>query len=298
MDHKLYIVGNGFDIHHGIPSKYSEFGRYLEAYDRDTADLVKRSFWVDKDFWSEFEARLASFDANRLVNETSDFLVPYSAEDWSDAYHHDYQYEINRVVEALSVTLRVRFGAWVRQLPIPDPSSIRCILLPIDPGATFLNFNYTPSLQRLYGVSNSHVKHIHGAAIDPTEDLILGHGWRSTARDSFNYGLDPEAVDSRVIEGNEAIDQYFKKTFKPTDQIIRDSQFFFETLCDVQEIIVMGHSLAPIDLPYFREVIRHIDPAKVSWRVSYYDDLDSTRAKFSQLGVPAACVEFGRLADF
>lgn len=27
---RLYIVGNGFDIAHGIPCKYSDFRRYCE----------------------------------------------------------------------------------------------------------------------------------------------------------------------------------------------------------------------------------------------------------------------------
>jgi hypothetical protein len=29
MEETLYIIGNGFDLHHGIPSKYSDFKIYL-----------------------------------------------------------------------------------------------------------------------------------------------------------------------------------------------------------------------------------------------------------------------------
>lgn len=32
----LYIIGNGFDRHHSIPSDYRDFGSYLAAVDRDT----------------------------------------------------------------------------------------------------------------------------------------------------------------------------------------------------------------------------------------------------------------------
>ena len=32
----LYIVGNGFDLHHGIPSSYAAFGRYLKEVDSET----------------------------------------------------------------------------------------------------------------------------------------------------------------------------------------------------------------------------------------------------------------------
>jgi len=30
---KLYIIGNGFDIAHGIPCRYSDFYTYLEKKD-------------------------------------------------------------------------------------------------------------------------------------------------------------------------------------------------------------------------------------------------------------------------
>ena len=81
MTTKLYIVGNGFDIHHGIPSSYSEFGKFLLARDRETAQLFEEYFSVDELFWSEFESRLASFDAYGLLERAVDFLVPYCAED-------------------------------------------------------------------------------------------------------------------------------------------------------------------------------------------------------------------------
>lgn len=32
--------------------------------------------------------------------------MAYSTDDWSDAYHHDYQYEIGREVGALSKTMQ------------------------------------------------------------------------------------------------------------------------------------------------------------------------------------------------
>ncbi|MER8808248.1 AbiH family protein [Mesorhizobium australicum] len=32
----LYIVGNGFDLRHGIPSSYKAFGEYLRTVDAKT----------------------------------------------------------------------------------------------------------------------------------------------------------------------------------------------------------------------------------------------------------------------
>ena len=69
----LYIIGNGFDIHHGIDSKYSAFGKFLFVNDRETYNFVEKYFAVEDDFWSDFEARLADFDAGSLIENASDF---------------------------------------------------------------------------------------------------------------------------------------------------------------------------------------------------------------------------------
>ena len=136
MSTSLYIVGNGFDIHHGIPSRYCDFGLFLKKVDLSTYREVERYFTVDGDFWNEFEAHLADLDVYALIEYAGNFLVPYGAEDWSDSGHHDYQYEIDRVVEAISTTMNKHFAAWIRELPIPTNANYRGKLLPLDPTAS------------------------------------------------------------------------------------------------------------------------------------------------------------------
>jgi len=33
---RLFVIGNGFDLHHGIPSRYSDFGEYIQSVDHST----------------------------------------------------------------------------------------------------------------------------------------------------------------------------------------------------------------------------------------------------------------------
>jgi hypothetical protein len=295
----LYIIGNGFDLHHGIQSSYRAYGEYLKAVDRDTYEVVERYFDVNAEFWAEFEGRLAHFDSGSLIEDASNFLVPYSAEEWSDAYHHDYQYEIEQVVGAISKTLRARFGNWIRQLRIPDASTIGNARLPINPSASFLNFNYTASLQYLYNVPNQNILHIHGAASDPDALLVLGHGWEPDDNlDPYRVTSDPEDADTRVVEGQALIDSYFKDTFKPTDQIIRNNQLFFRNIGAVERILVMGHSVSDVDHPYFREVVRNIDASRVRWKISYFGELNALRERVGDLGIDVQLVEYALLADF
>ena len=299
MEKTFYIIGNGFDLHHGIPSSYKAFGEYLRQSDAKTYEVVEKYFAMDAQFWAEFEDRLASLDSDSLIEDASNFLVGYGADDWSDAYHHDYQSEIQQAVEAISTTLRLRFAEWIRQLPVPWAAEFRGQRVPLDPSAVFLNFNYTPSLQRLYGVPNINVLHIHGAAANPTETLVLGHGWEPDPNlDPYRFEQDPEGADMRVVEGQVIVDQYFKDTFKPTAKVIENNAAFFAELSDVDRIVVMGHSVSEVDHPYFKEIIANIDVKRVRWKVSYYWDLDGLRKRMESLGVPTHLTEYALLNAF
>jgi Bacteriophage abortive infection AbiH len=298
MSDTLYVIGNGFDRYHDIPSDYRDFGRYLKDVDAATFRQIETYFSVDDAFWWEFEARLADFDVDAVVDYASGFLMSYGAEDWSDAGHHDYQYELERVVEAISSTMRERFADWIRKLPIPAPGSFAGKPLPLDPGARYLNFNYTSTLQRTYGIADGQVLHIHGKGGSPTDQLVLGHGWSRTPTDSLNYGVDGEDADTRVLEGNEIVDGYFSATFKPTDKIIVQQQPFFQSLRTVRQILVMGHSLSEVDAPYFEEIIKNIDPTAVRWKVSYHSTPVSAQASMSELGIDPALSTFARLSEF
>lgn len=246
---RLYVIGNGFDLYHGIASRYSDFGLFVKHHNPEVARMAEKYLGLDDDSWFELEQRLAAFDADGLVDEASAFLLPYGSDEWSDASHHDYSFEIEQVVAALSKNLQTEFGEWVRQLHIPAADSIGSKLLPIDQNQIFLNFNYTPSLQRIYGVRDSRIMYIHGSSTEPNDRLILGHGWQRKPEDSFLYGRDLEEVDTRELQGNQILDQYFDATFKPTARIIKENLPFFETLQNVDEVWVMGHSLESVDLP-------------------------------------------------
>jgi hypothetical protein len=200
---------------------------------------------------------------------------------------------------ALSRGLKSQFATWIRQLEIPEPSVIQK-LLHLDVGATFLNFNYTPSLTKLYEVQPSQIHHIHGSIAEADSDLVLGHAWNPGDRCSSNDRLDLEATDSRVTAGNELIDLYFRETFKPTERVIAAHRPFFEQLRGTEQIIVMGHSLEDVDGPYFQKIVRQINAGNVRWKISYHSDegLLRLQRQFEKLiGVHRRLVQFAQLAE-
>lgn len=293
MTNQLSIIGNGFDLHHKIASRYSDFASYLEGKDRATFDIAEEYMVPEKDLWSCLEDRLAEVDVDQIEDYASNFLVSYGADDWSDAYHHDYEYEIEQICAAISSKLRSHFADWVRQIVIPPRtvSPVRCI----DSKSLFLNFNYTSTLQRLYGVPDSRILHIHGSAQDPTTEIILGHGWDRQVSDLRSRFTD-EDTDVRVAGGFQLIDELLASTFKPTKEILKLNKSFFEGLRSVTRIYVLGHSLAQVDEPYFSAVLSNVNP-NAQWTVSFHSDGAETWSAANNIGIPASNIRVEQLIN-
>lgn len=141
--------------------------------------------------------------------------------------------------------------------------------------------------------------HIHGAETNPTETLVLGHGWEPVSNpDPYRFERDPEDADVRVIEGQTIVDGYFSDTFKPTAKVIERNSVLFAGLSGVDWVVVMGHSVSEVDHPYFAKVIANIDVDRVRWKVSYYGDLFGLRQRLEALGVRSHQVDYALLSDF
>lgn len=294
----LYVIGNGFDLYHQIPSGYADFGRYVSGVDSRLHRLFENYFSFDGN-WADFENTLAHLDVDLILNEASTYCVPYSADDWSDAFHHDYQYEIDRIVSSLSVELKRRFTEWVLRLTIPDPSSCAVPLLDLPLHARYLTFNYTNTLQKLYGFSSDRITHIHNYAAGLDSDLVLGHGVNPKTIGSINAGADLGAQDTRVTQANECIDDYFSRTYKPTDRVISAHQKVFDSLSDVKRICVLGHSFAEVDWRYFALMAEKTKASNPHWIVSYHDETNiplMKRALF-EFGLPAVTVTYACITD-
>ena len=70
-DKRLYIIGNGFDIFHGVKSKYSDFKDYVEQNDYDLFEALEEYFNTDE-LWSDFEETLAYIDTEKIVDDASE----------------------------------------------------------------------------------------------------------------------------------------------------------------------------------------------------------------------------------
>jgi Bacteriophage abortive infection AbiH len=292
----LCIIGNGFDLHHGIKSSYWNFRNFIADKNEDLLDILEQ--YLDREsLWSDFEATLARLDIDALLDDAGQYLVSYSAEDWKDRYNHDYKYEIDKVTSAITEKMKAYFTEWILNLAIPSSPGDEKINLPKD--ARFLTFNYTSTLEKTYRIPGDCILYLHNKAIEQDSLLILGHGRKPEPPKPLTpYQIELlEDRDPRVNEGDRIIDDYFASTYKSTEQVIQTHRAFFTSLKNITDIHVLGHSLSEVDLEYFWTIALNTRRNCVRWKVSFHkkEEIEEHRAALASIGVPPKAIAFYRL---
>jgi len=257
---KLYIIGNGFDLWHELPTSYGKFYEFAKG----TLDEIEQYYSFDlheHEPWHDFENALGKFaweeffDFHNEVDVTSEHFKPkdiYGLED-----------ELTEQTDIHVSTIKETFLGWVSQLDMQSAQP----KLTFPKKSKFITFNYTSTLQLVYGIEDDRVFHVHGRA-GLKDDLIFGHG--------ENVDDSPESEEYEEIAGFMFSDAEREAKYplialkKPVDQILVYNSSYFDQLKGVDEIMVIGHSLNNIDLPYF---CRIADTAKdAQWKVCCYTD--------------------------
>ena len=173
MATKLYIIGNGFDIHHGIASKYSEYREWLAENDADLYERLREYYDAGTDeWWGQFEQSLGFPDMSEYIENTAFENQPdFGSDDFRDRDYYAGQMQAEGEMGELVQRIKDSFTDWVTSLPLP--LSAKKISLDKD-DAYFINFNYTDTLQKVYNIAKKNILFIHGSVADGS-DLVLGH---------------------------------------------------------------------------------------------------------------------------
>ena len=272
----LVIIGNGFDIFHGIESSYWGFKQYLEKNREYRFINALESYISSDELWSSFEYALGCLDSDILKESNSCYLLGYGDDNWRDSAHHDYQMMISEELKfAKDIPMYLR--DWILSLETRRRQIISNNVL--NSYNTYISFNYTDTLEQTYGIPRNNILYIHGKALENAQ-LIVGHGNAdmtidktpsefATEEEREAYEEYIEAVDIREQEAEEIIRNYYVSTYKNVDEIIRYYYSYFIGLQGIKQVYVLGHSLAAVDLPYFT-FINQILGQDVIWVVTYY----------------------------
>ncbi len=273
-DHVLYIIGNGFDLMHGVKSSYYAFRDSLGKHNllRETLE----NYLTPDDIWADFENALAHFNIPAMVSK---YMVDNWL-DWTDAYKDDAgAAEYFMAIEAAATPIQIvaqeltrRFRMWVESLSVGTKDRL---LKELFRKGKVLCFNYTEFVETLYGIPEQNVCYIHGCRrkrkCHPEDRLILGH-MPGASDDAFDFDDDShlrvkdpyKQAMSQIAQDQvlQLIADYDAELTKNCREIITAHASFFSELNEIENIVVIGHSFSPVDWDYFAEVAANLSDCK------------------------------------
>lgn len=324
LNETLYIIGNGFDLHHGVPSTYADFKTYLTKHDRDLLYALEHLYDCEN-IWGDFEQNLLSISRETFMNYVSPLFPTNEVgdEDFSYAELSFSQDSAGELVDELTENLRKRFHEWIRTLKMP--AGYEKQLIKLDPYAQYLNFNYTDFLESAYGATPDQICYLHGKKSDKTGSIILGHGenpentfdkWHEANKEKqrfqprlknkrnktypnssptyLAYFLKDETKGNWRSEARyhainfaaERIEDYYEQSYKNFKKVLETHKDFIASLNNIKKIIVIGHSLSKVDLPYFEKIIAVNDnPNNIQWQISYHSNTDRINVFAQELNI-------------
>ena len=298
----LYMLGNGFDLMHGVKSSYYSF-RDSMGKNNAVRVILERYFTVE-DIWASFEENLAYFNldmmcSSQMIDEHLDIADAYD----EDAGMAEFYMAVENAVEPLRVVseeLPKKFRKWVETLEIGTDDRPLMSLFG-DSQRKVLSFNYTEFAEELYGVAKSDVCYIHGCRRKEKgkakERLILGHlpGESDAAYNMRNEKVwKRNPLRARLVEYAQEVAVSFASRYdegftKNSKDIIQQHNAFWDTIKDVKAVVTIGHSLAPVDWDYFckiKDSIQDID--NVRWFIACHSiyDLENLEALLQYIDIP------------
>ena len=290
MKASLYILGNGFDLAHGLKTSYSNFKEWLLIHGRsDVIAELQSVFPAQQDgkylLWSQFEKALTRH--NRAAVE---------GWAWDSLYLATIEEDGKEIVTsgdildtAISDIVRNSFSAWVNDIEINGTR-----IFAFDRCAKFITFNYTETLERLYSIPADRILHIHGRAHSNSR-IIVGHRMKvDPLSDSF--------VNNDFRENNSIIQNLIDLAdlYKPSEAIIEQNSVFFNSLKGIDAITVFGHSCSDVDRLYFEATAANVR-SDAKWLFCYFDernDLINMQQLIDTIPLDRNQVSFKKTEDF
>lgn len=340
---RLFIIGNGFDIAHGLPTRYVDFKKFLEKSDfsffEKIFEIYKYSFKrkihpltheilnLNKNedeydlLWKDFEANMRDVNENLIFDEY-EFGLEYETE-YDDQIKENIERDVLETFYEVYERLQDKLDEWILNIDITNLNK-KTSLINNEKYDLYLNFNYTRVLEEVYNIEEE-ICHIHGK-IGKTS-LIMGHNNKDKINElekELNYyttrnidllnkkepevGIDEYEEYEELEETNnefterikcEELLKFYKETYKEPSYYIEENYYFFKNISEIDEILIIGHSLNEIDIPYFEYIFSKVKN-EVKWKVYYYleEDREIFKNKILKLGIKEENIEILNTKEF
>lgn len=142
----------------------------------------------------------------------------------------------------------------------------------------FFSFNYTTILEKYYKIEPNNICHIHGICEDDSSIIYGANKNKHTKYSYKKYSQDLSKISqkqyleiqaNKLTEGiNETISS---KVLKDCHHQLDQNKEFFHSIskAQIEEIIIIGHSINEIDLDYYKEIHKFANAAV--WKIYYHN---------------------------
>jgi hypothetical protein len=286
----LYIIGNGFDLHHNLNTSYADFHKFVIENDSEIENFFEEYFKLEfgKDsFWKNFEVDLGTFNAEHFFDNYN-HIDPID-EGFRPSFCFCLEDDLNQIAEEFLDKLKNLLFEWILEIEISSN-----VKLNLDSHAYFLSFNYTHVLEDYYQINKKYINHIHGDYKNNI-DLIIGHNGEL----NIESDLDDNGDSSRTFftDSKNISESIYFSLRKPVKEVLKQNAEYFNKLQKIENVFVLGHSLGEVDLPYFDEINKHV--ANAFWHVSYHNDheIELFLNKLVGLGIKRNKIRFDKIGS-
>lgn len=259
---KLIICGNGFDLHHKLKTGYNDYKEFLEKYYSDVLSGYESFQYLnlENNRWSDVEKSLA-IEYEDLMEDAMD-SYPSAFED-GDSKWGVMQIDVEMLTSFINKFTGKCFAKWLNSVNIQSANPDKNLNLTNED--LYINYNYTNTLQLLYKISERNILHIHGKLSE------VDDGCNPSVRKKIQFGavgINSESVKEELTNKYKEMD-FFGVSVEPA---IREVCGFIEKSTkklatnypklkaflkdkEINEIIVMGHSLNGADIAYYKDIL-------------------------------------------
>lgn len=316
---KLIICGNGFDLNHGINTSYCHYKEYLNKNAPCVLNGYTKFPWLNEeckdDLWSDVEKTLR-IDFHKIID--------YYASNYYDVDGQlEFKTDFNEWTRFIYAFTGDKFFQWLSSVEVSCAKK-KDKFERLFSNAVFVTFNYTDTLERVYGIEADRVLHIHGKLTKVNERNCFGNDILPSFRtieeaescdgpilehDKWNcdiiryeiqFGapitseaqLDELTADIKRAPLKKALSELADKSTK----IIYNNLSALESFLDqygIEEVVIMGHSLLGADDFYYSNcfVKRFRDKTWTAYwhkgKDGNHDDYNEKMRFFSNYGITA-----------
>lgn len=287
----LFIIGNGFDLAHDLPTQYINFREYLDEQDWSFLMMLEETYgfcsdsnieYLNKYLWQDFESNLSYINETEILELGAHIDLgleggDYGVEETLDHYWEEQYGYIKKINDYLN--------SWINQIDINVNKKTNFINE--ENNDLFITFNYTLLLEEVYNIESYDILHIHGSIDTYDTPPVIGHGDYQKIEEMKSKALEYANVHmEKETSIYNAVHNFYERTFKDVKHYIQWNKNFFHKLNEVEQVFIIGHSFGNVDLPYFKEILSHV-PKNTQWNVYYHKPEEESifKSKLIETGI-------------